>query len=586
VENDLENPFISNNDPQLPTGPCQNPQLLYRQSPFATMKGQQSHVESKFGIVGTAARLTINVIHSISKHEVTRPSTYFITIPTTAYKSEAIDIPKYKNYIGLKRNILAKNDQKLIAWPFFEGEKEPPGTEAMYKELKSGYTKGDPTDRHHHIFLRERSKQWAPYLQRAVHELGCTMSDVLRYLLEARPVLNIEMSPEDTEKWHDRHVHEVPEMFEGRDETWDTVLSRLPPSMDKALAMAGLACVAFWVRLKFSFWHVVNLFFATRGVPMTFHGNVKKPTSVYTLLACRVCHIHDCFYHGEFKETVEGSEDGNELADNAFDEDYPGNVNHKARVTVRSRPRLWKESLAYVKEPDVDIGQLLGIDDGGNVSGTWNNPATSSGGEAGFPDSRICSEECFWKKSNRTSDVVQWSESEKQLLENLMPAYARSKRGACMLAIAVDRPCVEVFQVMLTIPVDSRSDRASPKLPSEEMNLKYWQEKKAYLVENRRHFYPCSHEGSCEEKDCRCVIENIPCEESCACSLSCPRRFRGCSCARVGQICRNNAKCECYLLNRECSEHLCKKCGATEILNPMNRDQHDITVRRCANVSI
>jgi len=27
-------------------------------------------------------------------------------------------------------------------------------------------------------------------------------------------------------------------------------------------------------------------------------------------------------------------------------------------------------------------------------------------------------------------------------------------------------------------------------------------------------------------------------------------------------------------------------CGAAEILNPMSRDQHNITVRRCANVSI
>lgn len=46
------------------------------------------------------------------------------------------------------------------------------------------------------------------------------------------------------------------------------------------------------------------------------------------------------------------------------------------------------------------------------------------------------------------------SEPEKQLLENLMPMYARSERGSCMLAITVDKPHVEVSQVMLSIPVN------------------------------------------------------------------------------------------------------------------------------------
>lgn len=105
-------------------------------------------------------------------------------------------------------------------------------------------------------------------------------------------------------------------------------------------------------------------------------------------------------------------------------------------------------------------------------------------------------------------------------------------------------------------------------------------------IRNRKPFVPCDHDGTCEQAKCRCFTQGITCEKTCACPKNCTRKFKGCSCARQGRTCWDNAKCACYGKDRECDEDLCKSCGADEVLHPLNRYEPDITLGRCLNVGI
>ena len=105
--------------------------------------------------------------------------------------------------------------------------------------------------------------------------------------------------------------------------------------------------------------------------------------------------------------------------------------------------------------------------------------------------------------------------------------------------------------------------------------------------DKRKPFFPCSHEGSCDQAQCRCFRENINCEKTCRCPLECARRFPGCNCATTSlkRVCALTT-CLCIEFNRECDADLCSTCGAAEILDPVNRYNEVILEGRCLNAAI
>ncbi|KAF2814894.1 uncharacterized protein BDZ99DRAFT_186742 [Mytilinidion resinicola] len=125
-----------------------------------------------------------------------------------------------------------------------------------------------------------------------------------------------------------------------------------------------------------------------------------------------------------------------------------------------------------------------------------------------------------------------------------------------------------------------------------KVSVNYWLTKtETYMLHKRRPFYPCSHEGSCEEARCRCFRERLTCEKTCACPSTCKRRFRGCSCAKDSKngVCNPNpkeSKCDCVLLNRECDADLCGTCGAGEVVDPALRYKEDAVEGKCENMRI
>ena len=99
-------------------------------------------------------------------------------------------------------------------------------------------------------------------------------------------------------------------------------------------------------------------------------------------------------------------------------------------------------------------------------------------------------------------------------------------------------------------------------------------------------FFPCNHQGPCEEGVCHCAHRF--CEKSCGCDASCKNRFKGCKCARKGKVCSEESRCPCLKADRECDPDLCGTCGVYDALDPQNRHEEDPAFFRdkCQNCQI
>lgn len=130
----------------------------------------------------------------------------------------------------------------------------------------------------------------------------------------------------------------------------------------------------------------------------------------------------------------------------------------------------------------------------------------------------------------------------------------------------------------------ARSDRKDPK---------YWRSGIFHhLADERGPFYSCHHPGtSCEDANCSCYVNKIPCEKICSCSLDCRRKFQGCGCStnrfkKSHKGCFEDERCACFQLGRECDPDLCGTCGVCEVVDPVNKYDDGVLIGRCRNCSI
>jgi hypothetical protein len=138
----------------------------------------------------------------------------------------------------------------------------------------------------------------------------------------------------------------------------------------------------------------------------------------------------------------------------------------------------------------------------------------------------------------------------------------------------------------VTAPSNDNNDTYRP-LGHEKSKKRKTNIEQSRILEGRPPFAPCSHIGPCDEaSDCSCIKNKVQCEKSCGCMQGCDRRFRGCRCAQKSRLC-SNEKCPCFLANRECDPDLCGKCGVTDVLDPINRNQEaEWLDKRCRNCYI
>jgi len=427
-------------------------------------------------------------------------------VPITEYDCDELIMPSYLSYVSLPQSTLAENDKKFLVWPRLGASDEADkdfharvGSDAGSSKFFGEHGFCSLVDqRMKYLDQLHCAQRCGEYVQTWLQEIGTSENDVLDYLLDQkepgeRPLAKEALAfipPEDRKVILARRKSCM-EDFDRKHRRWVDLRGRLTSPTARSLAAAMLACTAFLKTMDVSLWHVLRLGEFVTGLLDTAReeamarlqdkGAKDKPFE-YRDIACRICGLHACQYHGQVLEVF-----ADQIVQIIGDKPYP-------------RPEGKLKDAAGLREYESTQNNLRKFVTGPNHTSKDDDDTTES-----------------------------------------------------------------------------------------SFNIKFWtQESGAWKIKERKTFYPCDHEGSCEDAECRCFRENILCEKLCGCSKSCDRRFPGCQCARKGKTCVGRDSCLCWVLRRECDPELCKRCGVFEVLDPVNRypDDDEWLENRCKNCYI
>ncbi|CAI6335712.1 unnamed protein product [Periconia digitata] len=445
-----------------------------------------------------------------------------ITTRLTGFKSTAVLIPLFREYVPLKNNILAHNQTKLFNWPYFpdEDERLPMKAELMDRyRVKNLRPSWDDS-------LIDVHRFYGPSIEAFLKEIGIEWQDVMSFLLAPyEEIKRINNQNEHSRGEYEKKISKRQSHWEANlqinQEKWEDLMESLPPLSTHKLRLAALACDAYLEQSSFKLWHLARRSeFVKSSIIQRLRGNISTAETEfrYRNYACRICHMHNCPYHGAFEETPE-----------AFDDTI---VPQDAHSTSRT-------------------GSVLGGSDNEDV-GSSNDNITSNA------------------KPTSDSESEWESDSDIEVVTN----YRRHVNTHGDLRYT--RPNNK-YQGFTAIP------------PPGEFKATWWKNKTvAGEWAKRTPFFPCEHEGPCDQAQCRCYRHGITCEKTCSCADSCKRRFPGCSCAQSANAKQNpcrTPKCPCFSLGRECDADLCADCGVAEILDPANRYSEGFA-KACGNAAI
>ncbi|KAF8156618.1 hypothetical protein B0H34DRAFT_847237 [Crassisporium funariophilum] len=137
--------------------------------------------------------------------------------------------------------------------------------------------------------------------------------------------------------------------------------------------------------------------------------------------------------------------------------------------------------------------------------------------------------------------------------------------SSCDLAVICRKPCREVHkqrEQYLPPPTHVEKGRHSHALPP-----KTYGSVAVSINTNKR---PCKHDGPCNARsNCPCFANKAHCRNTCRCSKTCPRKWKGCTCARSEKACGTN-KCSCFKAYVECDPEVCLSCEAKSVFAPYN----------------
>ena len=525
-------------------------------------------------------------------------------MPRTIYNSSDDTLPLSDEYVSTKCNVLTGNEDFPTQVPF---QGDYASIDNDYQELESQIIR----NRAIHVLrleAGERAEFYQPHLKEILRNLGCSITEVLYYLLDdTSPIAPRDLPSSLISLWTDREMYLEDGYFSEVDESdhdskaddfgarrpqrkWTALLKHLRRSVTISHKSAtALACSAFANLTGISLWQVLRNDKLVLSMSSPFNTNKQESNpehnesglKSYSRLGCLSCFMHSCLGHGElsWEDKENPSKEWNYL--NAVP--LQG-ISHTPLIYI-------KLDQSILQATRVAQTKLRGIDKDKSISGrAW----TKSGRhDPSFLDEEFCSSECYWLKENRREKMPSWSLEESDLFASLLPAYVHMPRPPCIMALAIDKPCAEIFRAMLqTIPSSTLvvmrqyNDMVAPKYAVNRHNSNYWQDNsKTWRAEHRPPFMPCDHTGPCSESsDCSCFKNEVTCEKSCMCASVCPRRIGGCRCD--GRFCGDKRYCECARLNRECDPDLCRKCGVRESLNPANRHSTAIQSPKCRNSAI
>lgn len=249
--------------------------LKHAVSPFADMQPLHTIVNAKAATEDKRDQLIM------CSDNVKSPGTSkaYVKVPITTWTDESAEVPGYTHYASLSRNILGNNTLQLHVWPFF-GDAMTDDTE-VYTALEAKFYTV-VKDRPLKVFRAQQAMSFAPYVEAFLFEIGCSIPDVLRYLLEPDGKIISEASRGLIQR--DKLCEED---YDRETIRWTKVLTSLPPSSPDGLRKAALACTAFWGSKQFSLWHVVR----KDPYARLADAAVDQAEQSYKAVACRVCHM-------------------------------------------------------------------------------------------------------------------------------------------------------------------------------------------------------------------------------------------------------------------------------------------------------
>lgn len=299
--------------------------------------------------------------------------------PIDPYFLDTIHVPAYTSYISLKQNILTENRRTMLIYPYFDDfQDEDDGKVPLWDELQARYHIVADDRRRRRIIQAEQSWQLRSYAETYLADLACEMKDVLRYFLLPSEVLDQnlteEIQPHEAKYLLTRREESCKEEFRRERKRWRTVLKSLPPSTPAKLTLAAIFCPAWLSVFGFSFWHIARRTPSAQPPNLAANSHLDKGNDpsgfAYRDLACRVCHMHNCPFHGAMLEQPDLSEDsendgmpGSGDRSSRRDRRSPssGDSNHSRRSStssIHSLVNFKKHVNAKPREhPDDDVGQ-------------------------------------------------------------------------------------------------------------------------------------------------------------------------------------------------------------------------------------
>lgn len=249
--------------------------LKHTVSPFADMHPIHTTVNAKTATEHKSSVLTI------CSDNIKSPGTSkaYLRAPVITWTDKSLEVPSYTHYTSLSRNILGNNTLQLHVWPFFGDAMTDDNS--VYGALERRFHTV-VKDRPMKVFRVQQALTYTPYLEAFLLEIACSVTDVLRYLLEPDEVIVGEASRGLIER--DKFCGED---FDRESLRWTEVLSRLPPSHPNDLRVAALACTALWGSTQFSLWHIVRQTSWARLPEL----ETEQADQSYSSIACRICHM-------------------------------------------------------------------------------------------------------------------------------------------------------------------------------------------------------------------------------------------------------------------------------------------------------
>jgi hypothetical protein len=301
-----------------------------RKDPFANLKPTKT---------GRTVTLTGKAFSQLKpRGETITTSARVSSSKAISTKVTSTEVPNYTHYTRISANVLGTNTRQLQVWPYFGEDVDDDGS---IRERFDVIVE----DRPRKVLISQQASTYGPYFLAFLEEIGIPMETILKYLLEAYEgpdgLLSRLTSFANDHRLARKLVRAKEKYckddFDRTSQRWVSVASSLPEIDDETLWKAAVVCHAFWIRTNFSPWQLARKY-AKFPDNNTIEGLVTfEKAEKYASVACSICQLHDCPFHGTILEKPNGTEDSDEDSVDsvdALDVDYPPRVNFKELATA------------------------------------------------------------------------------------------------------------------------------------------------------------------------------------------------------------------------------------------------------------